>query len=92
MTESMQGDFSVMMPFLVKALLDNRNRYQQIAEKIGVEKFSARHPEAVGYLRPKGGFRLYDKREDLCAKLTEDVRNNRDWLMDSIVYPFRNRS
>jgi deoxyhypusine synthase len=92
MTESMQGDYSVMMPFLVKALLENRNRYQQIAEKIGVEKFSERHREAVGYLRPQEGFRLYDKREELCAKLTDDVRNNRDWLLDSIVYPFRNRS
>ena len=92
MTESMQGDFSVMMPFLVKALLDNRTRYQGIAEKIGLEKFSARHPEAVGYLRPKEGFRLYAKREDLCAKLTEDVRNNRDWLLDSIVYPFRSKA
>jgi deoxyhypusine synthase len=92
MTESMQGDFSVMMPFLVKALLENRSRYQRLAEKMGREEFASKHPQAVGYVRPSAGFRLYEKREELVEKLTNDVRNNREWLLDSVVYPFRNRS
>ena len=36
-TESMQADYSMVMPFLVKALLDNRARYQEMAEKEGEE-------------------------------------------------------
>ena len=34
-TESMQCDYSMVMPFLVKALLDNRARYQEMAEQEG---------------------------------------------------------
>ena len=34
-TESMQADYSMVMPFLVKALLDNRKRYEREAAEIG---------------------------------------------------------
>ena len=34
-TESMQADYSMVMPFLVKALLDNRARYAAMAEARG---------------------------------------------------------
>ena len=37
-TESMQADYSMVMPFLVKALLDNRKRYEQQAAEIGEEE------------------------------------------------------
>ena len=37
-TESMQADYSMLMPFLVKALLDNRKRYAEQAAEIGEEK------------------------------------------------------
>ena len=60
-TESMQADYSMVMPFLVKALLDT-------------------HPRRDGY-------RLYDQRDALCERLREDVRNNRQWLLESIGYP-----
>src|ERR1700729_2451358 len=36
-TESMQGDYSMVMPFLMKALLDNRSRYQRMAGEDGEE-------------------------------------------------------
>src|SRR6266404_3921252 len=37
-TESMQADYSMVMPFLVKALLDNRQRYERLAAELGEEE------------------------------------------------------
>ena len=86
-TESMQGDFSMIMPFLVKALLDNRKGYEQRAAEIGEERLFAEEPRARGYLRPRAGYRLYEQRAELCGKLNESVRENRDWLMETLTYP-----
>ena len=46
-TESMQADYSTVMPFLVKALLDNRKRYAEQAAEIGEEKLFERNPRPV---------------------------------------------
>lgn len=85
-TESMQADYSTVMPFLVKALLDNRKRYAHLAAEIGEERLFAQDPKARGYLRPVDGYRLFDQREDLCERLTQDVRANREWLMETLQY------
>ncbi len=85
-TESMQADYSIVMPFLVKALLENRDRYARMVEAEGEEVF-ARVPEARGYLRSAEGYRLFEQRESLCERLTTDVRANRDWLLESLEYP-----
>lgn len=87
MTESMQADFSVVMPFLVKALLDNRDRYARWAERMGEEELFQKHPKASGYLRPNTGFRLYEKRQELCDKLLKDVSGNKEWLHETLLYP-----
>ncbi len=86
-TETMQADYSIVMPFLVKALLDNRARYGAMAAEIGAERLFEQEPHARGYLRPRDGYRLFDHREELCGRLREDVRNNRDWLVESLQYP-----
>jgi deoxyhypusine synthase len=36
-TASMQADYTTVMPFLVKALLDNRRRYSNMVQEIGAE-------------------------------------------------------
>jgi deoxyhypusine synthase len=77
-TESMQGDYSSLMPFLVKALLENRSRYEQ-----GLQDDDGK----AGYLRPREGYRLFEKRDQLVDRLTEDVRNNKEWLLDTVAYP-----
>jgi deoxyhypusine synthase len=76
-TESMQADYSTILPFLVKALLDNRDRF----EKEGAPE------DRRGYLRPRDGYRLFDRREQLVGKLKDDVRANADWLRESVTYP-----
>lgn len=82
-TESMQADYSTVMPFLVKALLDNRNRYAAMEEA----------PEhARGYLRNREGYRLFDHRERLCSTLRDAVRENGAWLNGSLLYPLAPRS
>jgi deoxyhypusine synthase len=86
-TESMQADYSMVMPFLVKALLDNRARWAGMAEEMGAETLYARHPEARGYLRSKDGYRLFAAREDLLARLAADLGKNRAWLMETLRYP-----
>jgi deoxyhypusine synthase len=82
-TESMQADYSTLMPFLVKALLENRQRYERLAAERGEEALPA---GARGYLRPREGYRLFEQREELVRRLNEDVKANREWLLQSIEY------
>ena len=86
-TESMQSDYSLVMPFLVKALLENRTRYQQMVAAEGEEAVFAREPAARGYLRDRAGYRLFESRGPLVERLTADVRANREWLVASLAYP-----
>jgi deoxyhypusine synthase len=86
-TESLQADYSTLMPFVVKALLDNRRRYELKAADVGEEALYAAEPHARGYLRPREGYRLMDRREALRARLIEEVRNNGDWLRETMRYP-----
>src|SRR5262249_44521723 len=67
--ESMQCDYSIVMPFLVKALLEKRARFERWAQRMGREKLFAKHPAARGYLRDREGYRLFDRREVLVSKL-----------------------
>ena len=83
----MQADYSMLMPFLVKALLDNRKQYEQQAAEIGEEELFQRVPKARGYLRPRAGYRLFEQREELCRRLNQDVRDNKDWLLETLRYP-----
>jgi deoxyhypusine synthase len=85
-TESMQADYSTVMPFLVKALLDNRRRYEKQAAGSSEEAVFASEPKARGYLRPRAGYRLYEQRGELCRRLTDDVRANREWLLETMKY------
>jgi deoxyhypusine synthase len=86
-TESLQGDYSMLLPFLVKALLDNRERYARRAEEIGMEALVAEDPRAKGYLRPREGYRLYDHRDRLVQTLLDAARENGDWLRKTLDYP-----
>jgi deoxyhypusine synthase len=86
-TESMQADYSMLMPFIVKGLLDNRARYAARAAEIGEEALFLEEPKARGYLRPRQGYRLFEKREQLCTQLYADVRDNKQWLLDTLQYP-----
>jgi deoxyhypusine synthase len=77
----------MLMPFLVKALLDNRERYAKRAAEIGEEALFAEEPKARGYLRPREGYRLYDARERLVAELARQVKENGEWLRKTLKYP-----
>ena len=90
-TESMQGDYSTVMPFLVKALLENRKRYERMASEEGETALFAREPKAQGYLRSQAGYRLFEERERLCERLKDDVRANAEWLRESVAYPLAAR-
>src|SRR5437667_1555939 len=86
-TESMQSDYSLVMPFLVKALLENRERYAGEVARWDEETVFEVDARARGYLRPREGYRLFDQREELCRRLNEDVRHNKDWLLKTLTYP-----
>ncbi len=73
-TESFSCDYSVVMPILVKALLDKRDRLQKLREEIGADALAGRHPEARGYLRDPAGYRLFERRDALLDTLRERVR------------------
>jgi deoxyhypusine synthase len=85
-TESMQADYSTLMPFIVKALLESRKRYQLMVKEIGEEALFAQQPNARGYLRPQEGYRLFAQREELVGRLSTDVQANKEWLLESIEY------
>ena len=86
-TESVPSDYSIVMPLVVKALLDNRARYEQLARELPADALAQQYPLAAGYLRPREGYRLYDQREALTAKLKEAVAGNAEWLRQSMAYP-----
>lgn len=86
-TESMQADYSIVLPFLIKALLDNRARYERMRDELGEEHLFAHHPAAKGYLRSREGYRLYDKRDALTETLRLAVKDNREWLAGTMDYP-----
>src|SRR5690349_17033910 len=86
-TESMQADYSMVIPFLVKALLDNRRRYERMVAEEGEAAVFEREPKARGYIRPPAGYRLFEHRDRLSATLMDDVRTNAAWLRESVVYP-----
>lgn len=77
-TESMQADYSALMPFVVKALLENRARYESTEND---------DPKLAGYLRPRDGYRLFEQREELVKNLLGHVEANRDWLFETLQYP-----
>ena len=72
---SMQADYTTVMPFLAKALLEKRARYGRWAERMGEEALFQKHPEARGYLRPERGYRLMDRREELVSQLLAEIRD-----------------
>ena len=86
-TESAQADYSMVMPFLVKALLENRQRYARRAQEIGEEALFKEEPKATGYLRSRDGYRLYEQREALVGELSRNVRENGEWLHKTLQYP-----
>jgi len=86
-TESMNVDYSVVMPFLTKALLDKRARFGRWAERMGEAELFERHPAARGYLRDPAGYRLLDRREELVEKLLADVRGDAQRLLGESDYP-----
>jgi deoxyhypusine synthase len=86
-TESMQGDYSMVVPFLIKALLDRRKKFERLREELGEATLFERHPEAKGYLRSREGYRLFEQREALVGKLRDAVRENADWLNETLTYP-----
>jgi deoxyhypusine synthase len=86
-TESLQCDYSIVMPFLVKALLDKRARFERWAEKMGREALFAKHPIARGYLRDPQGYRLFERREELIAKLLAQVKKESARMRKASSYP-----
>ena len=72
--ESVPADYSMLMPIVTKALLDKRARLEALDAELGREALLEQHPEAAGYLRPTEGYRLFERREELMAKLFDAVR------------------
>jgi deoxyhypusine synthase len=60
-TESLPSDYSMLMPFIVKALMEKHAHREH--------------------------YRLYEKREPLVETLRGAVRENREWLAESLNYP-----
>jgi hypothetical protein len=54
---------------------------------MGEEALFEKHPKARGYLRNRAGYRLYEKREEAEARLLDAVRNNAEWLKETLHYP-----
>jgi deoxyhypusine synthase len=71
---SLQADYTTVMPFVAKALLEKRARFARWAERMGEEALYTEHPAARGYLRPTAGYRMMDRREELLAELIDELR------------------
>ncbi|HVS10301.1 MAG TPA: deoxyhypusine synthase family protein [Planctomycetota bacterium] len=91
-TESMQVDYSIVMPILVKALLEKRARLERLSAELGEKTLFERHPQARGYLRDPDGYRLLERREELIAKLLADVARATPKLRAASRYPLPPRA
>jgi deoxyhypusine synthase len=86
-TESLQADYSMVMPFVVAALLEQRERYEKLRVELGEADLHRRYPKARGYLRDRRGYRLFERREAMVQELLRAVAANGEWLLDSLRYP-----
>jgi deoxyhypusine synthase len=84
---SLLADYSVVMPFLARALLEKRARFERWAERMGREALYEKHPAAKGYLRDARGYRLMDRREELVLKLLDEIRERAAELGAGLDYP-----
>ncbi len=85
--ESMPADYSTVMPILTRALLEKRARLEGLEEELGLQELQRRHPEAFGYLRDSGGYRLFEKREPLVQRLEEEFATRVSKLDETTRYP-----
>jgi len=83
---SLQADYTMVMPFLVKALLEKRARFERWHGRMGAKTLFAKHPAAKGYLRAKGGYRLMDRREELVRHLLDELRGMEKPLRGGLSY------
>ncbi len=84
---SMLADYSTVMPFLTKALLEKRERFERWGERMGEKALFEKHPEARGYLRPTEGYRLMKRREELVNQLVAELRAREDDFPPADDYP-----
>ncbi len=85
--ESLQADYSMVMPFLTRALLEKRERLADLETQLGFDTLCERHPEAAGYLRPREGYRLYAERERLITQLDTELKGRLPDLKSTCSYP-----
>lgn len=83
-TESLQADYSMVMPIIAKALLDKRARLEALQEELGAEELAQRHPEAPGFLRNRDGYRLMDQRAELLEDLQQELKQRSAGLLKDI--------
>jgi len=84
---SLQADYTMVMPFLARALLEKRARFGRWRERMGEKALFAKHPAARGYLRAGEGYRLMDRREELVAKLMQELGRHEKALRAGLDYP-----
>ena len=83
---SLQADYTMMMPFLVKALLEKRARFERWRERMGEKALFAKQPAAKGYLRAREGYRLMDRRAVLAQQLLDELRGMQAELRAGLGY------
>jgi len=77
----------MVMPILARALLEKRARFGRWRERMGEKALFAKHPAARGYLRAGEGYRLMDRREELVAKLMQELGRHEKALRAGLDYP-----
>jgi len=83
---SLQADYTMVMPFLAKALLEKRARFERWHERMGAKALVAKHPAAKGYLRPRDGYRLMARREELVKALLAELKGMQKDLRAGLDY------
>ncbi|HEU0050979.1 MAG TPA: deoxyhypusine synthase family protein [Patescibacteria group bacterium] len=91
--ESVQADYSMVMPLIAWALLEKRRRLCAMRDKGTYTEFFAKHPEIRGYLRSSHGYRLFDRREELINQLLDVVTapDHVEKLRETFDYPLQYR-
>ncbi len=88
-TESIQTDYTMVMPLIAWALLDKRRRMINMLNELGEEELYSRHPEANGYIRAEGQLRLFDRRDELTNNLLKEISRPKQLsrIKESLDFP-----
>jgi deoxyhypusine synthase len=86
-TESLQADYTTVMPLLVAALLERRRKFAELRETLGEERCSPSSRRRAATCATRAGTGSMSIARVCSRNSSPRSRKNGPWLLDSLKYP-----